>query len=460
VALGLLAPAFAAAPAPARAPNDPGFTSQYSLGMIGAPAAWDLTTGAPSILVAHVDDGVNFSQADLAPNLVAGHDFGNNDDDPAESGSIHGSQTASILGARGDNGIGMAGIDWNVSIMPLKVRTDGPGTRFDNIAPSAVASAFTYAADQGARVVTASFGLRSTTTAAEAEAVRQSIARAPNTLFVTSAGNIGRDNDAQPRYPCSYDLPNLICVAASDKSDQLWSSSNYGAKSVDLAAPGVQIFTVVGTNAYGMVDGTSYAAPMVSGVAALYLSSFPYASAADVRAAILGGVDVKPAFRGKVATGGRLNAARTLAIAPATPPPPPPAPAPPPQPAPVAPPAPVGPTATQRLTGGLVLRVAGRRGLRDVVRHGLLVRVTVHRTSRIRLSLRLSRADARRLHVRTVVARTGSRRVSGTRPFRLRLHGTARRRIAARRRVALALVATVGSGKRAVTTRRAVVLVR
>ena len=322
----------AAPSAAARMPNDPGFPRQYGLHNTGqsiggttgvadadidAPEAWDVTTGSAAVRVAVVDDGVDYGQSDLAPNLIAGYDFGNADSDPTETASNHGSQTAAIIASRGDNALGIAGVNWFVGLMPLKVRTDGAGERFDMMAPNAIADAFRYAGTHGARVVNASFGLRSSTTSTERANVLAAIRESPNTLFVVSAGNSARDNDAYPRYPCSFDVVNLICVAASDQNDALWSQSNYGAKSVDLAAPGAKVYTLTGRNLYGYVNGTSYAAPFVSGVAALYLARYPQATTLDVRNALLGGVDAKPAFAGKLASGGRLNAAKTLAIPPA-----------------------------------------------------------------------------------------------------------------------------------------------
>ena len=409
VALAVLAGSVAPMSAAAVVPNDPAFGLQYGLRLVDAPRAWDVQTGSASVLVASIDDGIDPAFADVAVNVVAGYDFGNRDSDPAQAESDHGSQTAALLAARGNNAVGIAGTAWTVGLMPLKVRTDGPGERFDLISPTAVADAVRHAGAHGARVANASFGLRAATTHAERDAIAAALAAAPNTLFVVSAGNTARDNDAQPRYPCNFDAPNLLCVAATDANDALWPSSNYGATSVDLAAPGTGVH-VTTNRTNGPVDGTSYAAPLVSGAAALYFSHHPTATVADARRAILTGVDAKPTLTGRTASGGRLNIARTLTIPPrsAAPPEPPgpgpdepprpdtapgtpagPAPAPSPAPAPaaestlpVAGAPPVSDTPAPTVVGtassprAAVIRVRSGQRLRDVIRRGL--RMTIH----------------------------------------------------------------------------------
>jgi hypothetical protein len=327
-----------AGPAAAIVPNDPQYPNQYWAGKMGAPAAWDVTTGSSQVKVAVIDDGVNPAHADLAPNLdlASGHDFGEGDNNATEQDSGHGSQVASILGSRGNNAFGMAGLAWYVRIIPVKVRKAAPaGTtpaRGKQITAAAEAAGFKYAGDIGARVANASFsngpdGATGRNAAQRAASVAK-ITAASNTLFVVPAGNTspsGSNNDLFPRYPCNYDAPNVICVGGSDESDRLWPQSNYGANSVDLVAPAVNILTTGFSpghpNQYvrDANDGTSYSAPMVSGVAALYFARYPNATAADARRAILGGVDVNPALQGKTATGGRINAQRTLAIPPTAP---------------------------------------------------------------------------------------------------------------------------------------------
>ena len=134
-------------------------------------------------------------------------------------------------------------------------------------------------------------------------------------LFVASAGNSGTDNDADPHYPASYDLDNIIAVAATDDDDNMPSWSNYGATSVDLAAPGSNIYSTWLGGGYGTKCGTSMAAPHVAGTAALIQSLRPYWSATEIKEAILSTVDLLPSLDGKVLTGGRLNAAAAVTAA-------------------------------------------------------------------------------------------------------------------------------------------------
>ena len=143
----------------------------------------------------------------------------------------HGTHVAGTIAARGDNGIGITGVAWEASIMPLRaLNAVGTGTN------AGITDAFTYAAANGAKVVNASLG-----GGPRSQAQSDAITNNPNTLFVIAAGNDGTDNDVSPSYPCNYTSSNLICVAATDNTDTLADFSNYGASSVDLAAPGVEI---------------------------------------------------------------------------------------------------------------------------------------------------------------------------------------------------------------------------
>ncbi len=217
-------------------PNDPQLAQLWGLAKISAPAAWDLTSGSPAVRVAVVDTGISTDHLDLAANVVPGFDFVQNDADPRDFNG-HGTHVAGTIGARGNNGRGVTGVDWQVSLMPVRV-LDGSG-RGSN---ANVTAGFTYACSHGASVVNASLGGTGYSTA-----MRDAIGSpaCAGTLFVVAAGNDGLNDDATPHYPCSYgaapdNLPNVICVAATDQSDRLASFSNYGS-SVDLAAPGVGI---------------------------------------------------------------------------------------------------------------------------------------------------------------------------------------------------------------------------
>jgi subtilisin family serine protease len=321
-----------------RLPNDRSFGSQWGLmntgqdgGQIGAdihaPVAWDLSTGGP-VVVAVVDTGVALSHPELAGNLwVNPDDPANGQDDdgdgytddvhganlidpdaqPADDAG-HGSHVAGIIGAQGGNGVGISGVDWDVQLMPVKfLDANGGGST------AIAATAIDYAVHHGARVINASWG-----GPAFSFALYQAVKRAgeQGALVVAAAGNDGINTDSEPDYPAGFDLPNVISVAASNRSDRLADFSNYGAGSVDLAAPGEDIYSTVPTSeeasGYSTYSGTSMAAPFVSGAAALYLSRNPQASVTQTRAAILQTVDKLPSFTGRTVTGGRLNLARLV----------------------------------------------------------------------------------------------------------------------------------------------------
>ena len=351
-----------------RFPNDPGFEHLWGLHNVGqavngvsgiadadvdAPEAWDLTIGSANVVVAVVDTGMDYTHPDLAPNVgaVRGWDFVANDNAPLEEPGRngddaygHGTHVAGTIGARGNNAIGVTGMSWNVSLMALRA-ADSRGVLTDD----RVVAAFDYARANGARVVNGSFG-----GPAFSRAILDSITAAPNALFVFAAGNgdgdnddAGDDNDAVPQYPCAYPASNIVCVAATGFTDRLADFSNFGATTVDLAAPGVDIVSTLPNGEYGIGSGTSMATPQVSGIAALVLSDNPSLSTAALRSALLAGVDRNPSLVGSLATDGRTNALRALEAARAMSAPPPPPPPPPPL---VTPPAPPPPAVAPRDT--------------------------------------------------------------------------------------------------------------
>jgi subtilisin family serine protease len=297
---------------------------------IDAPEAWSITTGSDSVKVAVVDTGVEYDHPDLAGNIAElGPDYYSGDLDPRDENG-HGTHVAGTIGAQGNNGMGVSGVNWDVGLMPIRVLgPTGSGTT------AMIANGFAYAAQRGAKVVNASLG-GSTFDPMLAD----TIGAAAETLFVVAAGNggpdrVGDDNDlpGQQIYPCAYAYANIVCVAATDLTDALASFSNYGATSVDLAAPGVRIGSTYVGGTYVHNQGTSMATPHVAGVAALLLASNPAASVATVRGALLSSVDVLPPLGGKLVSAGRLNAHKALlALAPPSAPPPPLPPAPQPQP--------------------------------------------------------------------------------------------------------------------------------
>ena len=260
-------------------PNDPDFGSQWALHNTGqtggssdadvdGPEAWELVTGNRDVIVAVMDTGVQYDHADLAANMWTngsgqyGYDFVDDDPDPMDvTGSHnpgHGTHIAGIIGATGSNDRGMTGVCWNVRIMALRFLDEvGRGVDSDAIA------AIRYATDNGANVVNMSFG---SSGGFNGGPFYSEINRAgtKGVIFVAAAGNggsdeVGDDNDLFAHYPSGFALDNIIAVAASDASDKLGTFSNFGAMSVDLAAPGVSIFSTLPSQSYGRISGTSMA---------------------------------------------------------------------------------------------------------------------------------------------------------------------------------------------------------
>jgi serine protease len=324
-------------------PNDPSFPVQWAYqntgqtvdGVAGTPgadekavAAWSVTTGTRSIVIAEVDSGVDYNHPDLAANIwtnpggiggcpagTHGYNVLNHTCDPMDDETYygsHGTHVAGILGAVGNNGIGVTGVNWTTTILPVKwVNAAGDGSTSDLLlALDWVLAA--QDADVNVRVVNDSAVYRGT---ASSQALSDEIALLGqhDVLFVTPAGNTAEDNDnpATPRYPCNYDLPNLICVAASDQHDSLPIWANWGATSVDLAAPGENILSTKRNGTYGFMDGSSMASPQVAGTAALILATGNM-SATALKARILDNVDPLPSLAGKVLTGGRLNVCKAV----------------------------------------------------------------------------------------------------------------------------------------------------
>jgi thermitase len=320
-------------------PNDPMFSEQWALNNTGqnggkekahveALKAWLKTKGSDKVVVAVLDSGVDYTHQDLVSNIwfrpdnipqykddelgtfndEHGFNATDNVSDPMDDNG-HGTHCAGIIGAEGNNDEGIAGINWNVQIMPLKfLGKGGFGTTKDAI------EAINYAIDRkqkgvNIRVISASWGSTQYSKALE-DAIRA--AGEAGILFVAAAGNDGSSNDKRPHYPSNYDLPNVISVAATDKNDQLASFSNFGTKTVHIAAPGKEILSTWLGDQYREASGTSMATPYVSGVAALVLAVEPDLTVAKLRERLLKSVDKLDSLNGKVESGGRLNAAKAL----------------------------------------------------------------------------------------------------------------------------------------------------
>lgn len=272
-------------------------------------------TDATGKVVGGWEDGADGPGAanGFADDLV-GWDFVNDDNKPFDDYG-HGTHTAGIIGASGNNSIGVAGVAWNVQIMAVKLITA------NNTADIADAPlSITYAAKNGARVSNASWGQTGLRNGDALYLAIKSAGELYGHVVVAAAMNNGINNDTHPlrSYPASYDLANIIVVAATDSADRLASWSNYGKVSVDLAAPGVNILSTLPGGGYGYASGTSMAAPYVTGTLALMLSRNSTLTAAQLKFYLLDAVDPVSALSKKVASGGRLNAnAAVRAVPPA-----------------------------------------------------------------------------------------------------------------------------------------------
>jgi thermitase len=450
-------------------------TGQEIRGVAGVPDAdsvaadaWDAGIGG-GVVVAVIDSGMDGDHIDLQPAAWRnpgesgaerelngldddqngrvddwrGWDFVGRDNNPFDENG-HGTHVAGTIGAKRGNGIGVAGMAEGSRLMPLRVlNAEGNGTVANTVL------AYAYAAQAGAKVVNLSLG-SSQFSRAESDA----IAAFPGMLFVAAAGNggddgIGDDNDLNPEYPCAYPLPNVLCVAASDNRDLLAPFSNYGDVAVDLAAPGVDIASTVPGGGYGWSSGTSMATPHVAGAAALLWAASPGASVAQIKSAVLDGVDLRAAFAGRTVTGGRLNMLGSLQrVANVTLAPPVPVPAPTPAPAPAPAPAPPPPAAPQAPAPGV-----GRALIADSAAPGLWVRVArrqrVGRLLRRGVPVQVRCSEACSTRVRLMA---GRRLAGSTRAVALNAGVTGRIRVRVRR--------AVGARLRAARVRRAKLMVR
>ncbi len=237
-------------------PNDPEYGELWALPKMSMPAAWDLTTGSSSVIVAVIDTGIAYDHPDLAANIwtnddpagggdsdgngfvddTHGWDFVQEDAVPLDF-HYHGTHVAGTIGAKGNNNLGLPGVSWDVSLMPVRA-----GNFYGSFASSDTIAAYTYACQNGARVVNGSFGGPGFSQA-ELDAINSPACA--NTLFVFAAGNDGLNMDTVGplQYPCAYGSARIICVAASNETDGRPAYSNYGATSVDIAAPGNDIFS-------------------------------------------------------------------------------------------------------------------------------------------------------------------------------------------------------------------------
>lgn len=291
--------------------------------------AWAITTGSPTVVIGETDTGVDYEHPDLAANVwsnpggvggcaagtrgysVLTHTCNPMDDDTYYGG--HGSHVAGILGAVANNGIGVAGMNWKTSILPVKWLNSSASGETSGLIEALQWLVRAKQEGVNVRVINDSATFWGT---AYSEALREEIdiLGANEILFVTAAGNTGNNNDelSVRRYPCGYDRPNELCVTASNNNDTLPSWANYGPHTVDLAAPGVSIYSTLREGKYGYLSGGSMASPQVAGAAALILSAQPAFSATGLKADIDEHVDKLASMSGLLIAGGRLNVCKAL----------------------------------------------------------------------------------------------------------------------------------------------------
>ena len=322
------------------APDDPNYSQLWGLNNTGqtggapdtdidAPEAWDRVTGAANTLVAVIDTGVDYNHPDLAANIwvnpgeiadngidddanglvddVNGYDFANQDGNPFDDHG-HGTHVAGTIAARGNNSLGVVGVNWQAKVMAVKF-LDAGGSGYIDDAVNAV----TYATAHGARVLNNSWG-GGDYSQALFDAISQS--NSAGAVFVAAAGNDGINNDVTPSYPSNYDVPNVIAVAATDHNDNLAGFSNYGATKVHIGAPGVGILSTVpvsgasccsSPSGYASLSGTSMAAPHVSGAVALMWAQDASLTASAIKGLMVSEADSVAGLVGRTVANGRLN---------------------------------------------------------------------------------------------------------------------------------------------------------
>ncbi len=327
-----------------KSPNDVDFGKLWGLRNVGqadsrvsgtpgididAEKAWDLTTGSDQVVVAVIDTGVDYKHQDLKENIwineaekngqpgvdddgngyvddIYGYNFSDTDNlspDPLDDNG-HGSHCAGTIGARGNDASGVVGVNWKVKIMPVKfLGAAGGGTLESAIL------AIDYATKMKANILSNSWG-----GGGESQLLKEAIQRSADAgaLFVAASGNDGVNTDLNPHYPSTYPVDNILSVAAIDNQGELASFSNYGRRTVQIAAPGLNIFSTFMDGGYEWLSGTSMATPHVSGVAALLLAQEPTLSAADLKKRIMTTGKFLPSLRNKVTSGGLVNAFNAL----------------------------------------------------------------------------------------------------------------------------------------------------
>jgi thermitase len=313
----------------AKTPDDPFYPLQYALvdspsdHDIDAPTAWGTRSSCAKVAI--LDTGIDTDHPDLQGNVYKSEDKPNNGKDDDKNGYVddtygyntikgkgsgeddngHGTHVSGIVAGRGNNDVGVSGTCWSSKLLAVKfMNSKGKGSTSDAI------EGIDYAVKQGFKIINCSFGSSSSSSGLH-DAV--DYAQDHNTLLVVAAGNDSENIDKHPLYPASYTDSNILAVAASTNDDTLADFSNFGSTSVDVAAPGENIYSTYLGGGYRTLSGTSMAAPYAAGVAALLRKQESDATYGNLRYAIRHKVDKPAALNGKVAYDGRLNAQKALA---------------------------------------------------------------------------------------------------------------------------------------------------
>mgnify|MGYP004652816967 CR=1 FL=1 len=298
--------------------NDPDASMQWGMEKIKIYDAWDITTGSSNVTVGHIDTGICRTHEDLTSNVAAdGYAYKDATNNINENHLIdtvnHGTLTAGVIGAIGNNGKGISGVCWNVNIVSLKSCVGASDEH-----PLLVIQAIEYAQRHNIKLLNFSGGFYETNEFSNnyKEDLYNAI-RSFGGLIVVSAGNerlniVKENENGQKLYPQSFNLSNVLVVGATDSNDNKSDFSNYGQTTVDLFAPGENIYTTSNNGNYTYQAGTSLAAPFVTGVAALLLSMEPNLTAVQLKTRIMENVDAIPALSNLCVSGGRLNAKKAV----------------------------------------------------------------------------------------------------------------------------------------------------
>ena len=317
-------------------PNDPSFAELWGLhntGQAGGTAgadikavdAWDISTGSHDVIIGVIDTGMDYNHPDLIdnrwvnPGTLPGSTYGysalNPELDPMDSDS-HGTHVAGTIGASGNNGTGVVGVNWNVTLLPCQFLGPSGGSTAGAI------ECINYFTDLK---LNHGVDIKATNNSwgggGFSETLRAAIQSGGDAgiLFIAASGNDGGNADSAPMYPAAYDLDVIVSVASTDRNDNMSGFSNYGATSVDLAAPGSAILSTVPGASYATYSGTSMASPHVAGAAALLWSVNPDITALEMKAILMDSGDALPALEGKTVSGKRINLVNAMVEADPTP---------------------------------------------------------------------------------------------------------------------------------------------